>query len=130
METTESNALGSIHISSRSIAILAARTAVSVPGVVSLGATLTETAARKIGRASLTQGVDASIDGKEITLTVRFIARYGCRIPDVAMNVQKQVKDAVENATGCQVAGVHIIVQDIAFPDETMEGRRDDESMS
>lgn len=117
METTEINALGSVHISQRAIAVLAAQTAAAVAGIASLGASLAETAARKIGRASMAQGVDVGIDGMDVEITVRLVVLYGFRIPDVALEVQKKVKAAVESAAGCHVTAVHVVVQDIVFDD-------------
>lgn len=122
METTETNALGSIHISQRAISVLASQTAAAVGGVASLGASIAETAARKIGRTSLAQGVDAVIDGRDVELTVRLVVQYGHRIPDIALAVQKKVKDAVEAAAGCSVTAVHVVVQDIAFSDGEGDG--------
>lgn len=123
METTETNALGSIHISQRAISVLASQTAAAVGGgVASLGASIAETAARKIGRTSLAQGVDAVIDGRDVELTVRLVVQYGHRIPDIALAVQKKVKDAVEASAGCSVTAVHVVVQDIAFSDGEGDG--------
>jgi uncharacterized alkaline shock family protein YloU len=117
METTECNALGSIHISQRAISIIAAVTAAAIPSVVSLGASLKEVAAAKIGRAALDQGADTVIEGEDTAeITVRLVVRYGCRIPDLALKVQKSVKDAVEDMTGCHVTAVHVVIQNIEFP--------------
>ena len=60
--------------------------------------------------------------GVPIELTVRLVIRYGCRIPDVALEVQKSVKDAVEKATACTVTAVHIIVQQLVFGEEDRHG--------
>ena len=128
METTETNGLGSIHIAQKAIAVLAAQTALTVEGVASLDASIAQAAARKIGRAVLGQGVDIAIDGYQIEVTVRLVAKYGSRIPDTAMEVQKRIKDAIETSTGCNVTAVHVVVQDIAFPRGEVrkgEGSRD-----
>ncbi len=124
METTEINELGSIHISQKALAAAAAQTALSVEGVNSLGASIAEAAARRIGRAALSQGVDAAIDGTDVELTVRLVVQYGCRIPDVAMEVQKRIKDAVESSAGCRVTAVHVVIQDIAFSSVGDEERK------
>ena len=122
METTETNALGSVHISQRAISVLASQTAAAVSGVASLGASIAETAARKIGRTSLAQGVDAVIDGREVELTVRLVVQYGYRIPDIALAVQKKVKDAVESSAGCSVTAVHVRIS--RFPTARETGRK------
>ena len=40
----------------------------------------------------------------------------------MALAVQKKVKDAVEEMTGCRVHTVHIVVQDIVFPEKIQKG--------
>lgn len=132
METTEINGLGSIHISQRAVSIIASMTAAGISGV-SLGATIAETAAKKMGHASLSQGAAALVEGQEAEITIRLVVTYGYRIPDIALQVQKSVKDAVEVMTGCHVTAVHIMVQDIDFSqmnaispkDAETEGRPD-----
>ena len=122
METTEVNEWGSIHISSQVIAAIASLTAAKVPSVAALGTNIADAAAEKLGRTRPNHGVDVSIDGKLIELTVRLLIRYGCRIPDVALEVQKTVKDAVEKATACPVTEVHIIVQQVVFEEAGQDG--------
>ena len=126
METTETNLLGSIHMTQRVISIIASQTAASVPEVAALDATIAETAARKVGRVNPAQGVDTTIDGIYADIAVRLLVRYNCRIPDMALAVQKKVKDAVEAMTGCRVHAVHVMVQDIVFPEKSTEGIRHD----
>ena len=122
METTEVNEWGSIHISQRVIASIAARTAAKAAYVADLGMNIAEAAAENLGRTLPGRGVDVSIDGRRIELTVRLVVRYGCRIPDVALEVQKSVKDAVEKATACTVTAVHIIVQQLVFEEDRHDG--------
>lgn len=122
METTEVNEWGSIHISQRVIASIAALTAAKAAYVADLGMNIAEAAAAKLGRTLPGRGVDVTIEGQRIELTVRLVIRYGCRIPDVALEVQKSVKDAVEKATACTVTAVHIIVQQLVFEEDRHDG--------
>lgn len=107
----------------RVISMIAAKAAASVAEVAALDATIAETAARKIGRPNPAQGVDTTIDGIYVDVTIRLLVWYGCRIPDMALAVQKKVKDALEELTGCRVHAVHIVIQDIVFPKETQGDR-------
>lgn len=122
MENREYNDLGSIAIAARPIAIMASLTAARIKGVAALGASLSEAAAKKIGHISPAQGVDVSLHDGMVELTVRLIVQYGCRIPDVAIQVQKAIKDAVEEQTGYDVTAVHIMIQDISFQEEQGTG--------
>lgn len=100
---------------SRDVVCIAAETAAKVPGVASLGASLSEAAAKKIGHTGPAQGVDAVFSDHSAELTIRLVVQHGCRIPDIALHVQQSVKDAVEVQTGYRVTAVHIWVQRIAF---------------
>lgn len=122
VETTEVNEWGSIHISQRVIAVIAAATAARADYVADLGTNIAEAAAEKLGRTVPGRGVDVRIDGQDIELTVRLVIRYGCRIPDVALEVQKAVKEAVEQATACTVTAAHIIVQQLVFEEAGHHG--------
>ncbi len=122
VETTEVNEWGSIHISQRVIAVIAAAAAARADYVADLGTNIAEAAAEKLGRTVPGRGVDVRIDGQDIELTVRLVIRYGWRIPDVALEVQKAVKEAVEQATACTVTAVHIIVQQLVFEEAGHHG--------
>lgn len=123
METTQENELGSIHISQRVIARIAAAAASRVPQVTAMDTNFTEAASEKIGRPLPGRGVDVKIDGDNIELTLRLVIAYGCRIPDVALHLQQCVKDAVEKLTGCSVTAVHIVVQRLDFGKDEGHGR-------
>lgn len=118
METTTRTELGDIHISDRAISVIAAQRASAVAHVKGLEGSLADAAARKFGHENRAQGIEAKLDGNRAELTVRLIVESGCRIPDVALQVQKSVKDGVESFTGCTVTAVHIIVTGLSFPDE------------
>jgi uncharacterized alkaline shock family protein YloU len=115
MNTTNDQYAGTIVISERAIAVIAAQIAVTVESVVSLAASMAEGVAAKLGRKNLAAGVTAHLEGHVAEVTIRLIVRYGYRIPDVALQVQKIVKDTVEQMTGYSVAAVHIVVQGIDF---------------
>lgn len=118
METTTRTDLGAIHISDRAISVMAAQKASAVAHVKGLEGSLADAAARKLGHENRGQGVEVKIDGNAVELTIHLIVESGCRIPDVALQVQKTVKDGVETLTGCVVTAVHIIVAALSFPDE------------
>lgn len=99
----------------KAISMIASATAAAVPGVAALGATLSEAAAKKIGHASPTQGVEAIVVEDTVELTIRLVVQYGYRIPDVALHVQKSVKDTVEEKMGCDVTAVHILIQGVTY---------------
>lgn len=120
METTKINGWGCIHISDKAIAGIAAQTAAGMPHVSDLAPTLAESAAQRLGRGSLARGAAVKLTGNDAEITVRLVVESGCRIPDIALKVQKAVKDTVEELTGCTVTAVHIFVAGIIFPEGTV----------
>ena len=47
--------------------------------------------------------------------------KYGVRIPDVALAVQENVKQAIETMTGLSVVEVNVHIQGVGFPEEEKE---------
>ena len=121
METTEVNEWGSIHISQRVIASIAALTAAKAAYVADLGMNIAEAAAEKLGRTAGARrrchhrGPAHRADGPPgHPLWLPYSRR--------SLEVQKSVKDAVEKATACTVTAVHIIVQQLVFEEDRHDG--------
>ena len=124
METDNQEMTGTIHISERVVAVISAVTVLNANAVVTLGTNLAQDVVAKLGRINPAKGVDVVLDDGAAEITVRLVIRYGCRIPDVALQIQKAVKDNVETMTGYAVTAVHIIIQDVAFGDGENETER------
>ena len=69
-------------------------------------------------RRSLARGVKISFDEESQGCAVlcSVILQYGSSVTEVARNVQKNVKNAVESMTGIRVAGVDVQVNGIQLP--------------
>lgn len=106
------------RISEKDIAVTAAAAARNVKFVVSLETNLAQGVAAKLGRPNKATGIDVVLTEDTAEITIRLIIRHGCRIPDVALQVQKAVKDAVEMTTGYAVSAVHVSIQDVDFSQE------------
>lgn len=65
------------------------------------------------GKKNLSKGIKVEVGEKETKIDVNIIVEYGVRIPDVAFEIQRRVKKAVETMTGLKVSGVNIHVQGI-----------------
>ena len=63
MNTTNDQYAGTISISERAIAVIAAQAAETVDQVVSLAASIAEGVAAKLGRENLAAGVTAHLEG-------------------------------------------------------------------
>lgn len=57
------------------------------------------------------KGIKVEIKGEYVNIFVNILVSYGVRIPDVAFEVQKKVKENVENMTGLEVKEVNVNIQ-------------------
>lgn len=100
-----------IKISNDVVASIAGVAVSEVEGVYSMaGGGLAEVFS---GKKNLSKGIKVEVGEKETKIDVNIIVEYGVRIPDVAFEIQRRVKKAVETMTGLKVSGVNIHVQGI-----------------
>ena len=110
----KSTPVGSLRISQDVIATIAASTTTEVEGVASLAAftaNLTGWFIRK--QTSKPIVIDLKDDVAVIDIHVNL--RYGARIPEVAQDIQRSVKEAVQNMTGVAVTKVNVYIAGIVF---------------
>lgn len=117
------NDFGTIHVDDEVVASVAAIALGEVEGVVrpqpqsndSLFGSVTDNVAGMFGKKNQAKGVrvDYKNDGFYIILTLK--VKYGYNIPDLAHEVQRRVKSAVEKMTGLRVHTVDLFVQTIVF---------------
>ena len=65
------------------------------------------------GKKNMAKGIKVDIGEKETKIDVNIIVEYGARIPDIAFEIQKKVKQSVESMTGLNVAEVNVHVQGV-----------------
>ncbi|MDK2934502.1 MAG: hypothetical protein PWP27_2312 [Clostridiales bacterium] len=71
-----------------------------------------------LGRKNLTKGVKVDIKDKDATIDLYIIVEYGCKIPEVAWEIQEKVKKSVETMTGLDVEKVNIHIQGVNIEKE------------
>ena len=81
------------------------------------------------GKKSLSKGIKVDVTEKETKIDVNIIVEYGTRIPDVAFEIQKRVKKAVETMTGLKVVNVNIHIQGINIPENRKESAEQQEQI-
>ena len=79
--------------------------------------------AEMLGKKNLAKGVKVEVGEKEAAVDLYVIMEYGVRLPDIAIQVQENVKHAIESMTGLEVVEVNVHVQGVCF---TAEGRDED----
>ncbi|MBZ4644740.1 MAG: hypothetical protein PWR27_1058 [Petroclostridium sp.] len=111
--------IGNVKIADEVVAIIAGLAATDVKGVAGMSSGIAGGIADMLGRKNLTKGIKVDIKEKETFIDLYIIVEYGCRIPEVAWEIQEKVKKTVETMTGLKVGKVNIHIQGVNTDKET-----------
>lgn len=117
----EQTSLGSIRIADEVVRIIAGLAATEVPGVAGMSGGVVGGIVEMLGRKNLSKGVKVEVGEKEAAVDIFVIVEYGIRIPDVAVQIQDNVKKAIESMTGLVVLEVNVNIQGVSFSQEGKE---------
>lgn len=115
LENYGKNDLGLIKVADEVVAIIAGLSATEVKGVAGMSGGISAGIAEMLGRKNLAKGVKVEVGEKEAAIDLFVIVEFGARIPDVAQQIQHNVKNSVESMTGLKVVEINIHVQGVAF---------------
>ncbi|NLU37241.1 MAG: Asp23/Gls24 family envelope stress response protein [Clostridiales bacterium] len=118
MTQQASDNYGKVTFADEVIAIIAGLAATEIPGVAAMSGGIAGGIVEKLGKKNLSKGVKVEVGEKETAIDLFIIVDYGVRIPEIAWNIQENVKKAVENMTGLNVIEVNIHIQGVNFEKE------------
>lgn len=107
--------LGVIKVAPEVVAIIAGLAATEVKGVAGMSGGIAGGIAEMLGRKNMAKGVKAEVGEKEAAIDLYIIVEFGARIPDVAQEIQANVKKAIESMTGLKVVETNVHVQGVQF---------------
>lgn len=103
-----------IQIANDVVASIAGMAASSVPGVAEMAGGFAGGISEVLsGKKNMSKGIKVDVTDNNVKIDVNIIVEYGSRIPDVAFEIQKRVKKAVENMTGFTTTEVNVHVQGV-----------------
>ncbi len=105
---------GNIKISDEVISTIATVAISEIEGVSCVNGTFSEFA-QKLGKKNFGKGIKVT-SGEELVLDVNIEVEYGVKIPEVAWNVQDNVKKSVELMSGLCVEKVNVHVVGVIQP--------------
>lgn len=119
------NSFGETKIHNDVIATIAGLAVAEVPGIASMSGSLVGGIAEILGKKARDKGIKVELVDNCVTIEISIVVDYGTKIPEVAGEIQKRVKDKVEKLTGNNVKAVNIIVQGVRLPgDKNKEENR------
>jgi len=117
-EKRERNELGDVRIANEVVGVVAGLAAVEVNGVAGMSGGIAGGIAELLGRKNLSKGVKVEVGEAQAAIDLFVVVDYGVRIPDVAWQIQENVKRAIETMTGLEVVEVNVHVQGVHFHQE------------
>lgn len=115
------NEYGAIRIADEVVATVAGLAAIDVEGVAAMSGGWSTDLVEKLGRKNFGKGIKVEVSDDETKIDIYTVVQFGYPIPDVASNVQKEVKMAVETMTGLNVAQVNVHVVGVSMKKAPLE---------
>ena len=106
---------GSIKISDEVIATIASIAVSEIEGVCGLYGSFAGEIASKLSKKNFNKGVKITSTENDTIIDISLIVKYGIRIPEVAWEVQENVKKSVESMSGLNVEKVNIHIAGVEF---------------
>ncbi|HHY18863.1 MAG TPA: Asp23/Gls24 family envelope stress response protein [Firmicutes bacterium] len=113
---SERSDLGQVRIADEVVGIIAGLAAGEVEGVHSMSGGFSGGIYDMLGRKNFTKGVKVEVGQVEVAVDLAIILEYGYRVPEVATQVQENVKKTIEGMTGLEVVEINVHVHGIHFP--------------
>lgn len=103
-----------IRISEDVIATIAGIAASEVENLASMNGGIVDGITGILGRKNLGKGIKVEVNGNDVVVDLSITVEYGCKIHEVAREIQERVRIAVENMTGMRALEININVLGIS----------------
>lgn len=112
-ETPGEDEIGYIELADEVLAIVAKLAALDVAGILDMSSGFREGINNFFGKKSPAKGVRVSITGKSCRIAVYVVAEYGYNLPELAMKVQKKVRQSVNELTDYEAETVDVHIEGV-----------------
>lgn len=111
--------LGNIRIADEVVKNIAARACLEVEGVYKIAGGVADEVGKILGKKKSTHGVKVEVGEKECSIEIFIVVKFGYKIPEVAVEVQKAILENVSTYSGLKVVEVNVYVQNVRIEEET-----------
>ena len=115
-EQEEELEVGNVKISMEVVSTIAGIAASQINGVSGMYQSFAGGIAEKLGaKKNPSKGVRVEMNGNNVKIEIYIVVDFGVRIPELAWEVQENVKNNVETMTGLVVESVNIHIEGVNF---------------
>ncbi len=105
--------IGDVQIADEVLSIVASLAAQEVEGVAGMNGGFADGLSEFLGNRNASKGVRITVEGHVVSAEVYVNIEYGGCIPEIALEIQDKVREAIENMTGYEVKVVDVHVQGV-----------------
>lgn len=117
-QTEES--VGNIKISVDVVSTIAGIATAELEGVAGMYSSFAGGIVEKLGaKKNPSKGVKVEMTDETVSIDLYIVVEYGVRIPELAWEIQENVKNNVETMTGLSVEKVNIHIEGVSFAKES-----------
>jgi len=116
------NEFGTIRIADEVVATVAGLAAVEVEGVAAMSGGWGTDLVEKLGKKNFGKGIKVEVINDETKIDIFVVIEFGYPIPQVAADVQREVKQAVETMTGLNVTQVNVHIVGVSLKKSSNDG--------
>ncbi len=118
---TEEN-VGNIRISADVVSTIAGIATSELEGVAGMYSSFAGGIAEKLGaKKNPSKGVKVEMSETSVSIDLYIVVEYGVRIPELAWEIQENVKNSIESMTGLSVEKVNIHIEGVSFEKDIEE---------
>lgn len=107
-----------IRISEEVIATIAGIAASGNENVASMGGGFVEGIVGMLGKKAPSKGIKVEMKENQVNIDLAVVMQYGCKIHEVARDMQDRVRKAVQEMTGLEVLNVNVSVLGVSLSKE------------
>ena len=121
----ETDEVGNVKISVEVVSTIAGIATSEISGVAGMYGTFAGGIAEMLGaKKSPSKGVKVDMDENNASIDLYIVVEYGVRIPELAWEIQENVKNSVETMTGLNVQKVNIHIEGVNFGKDEDNGSK------
>ena len=116
--TIDSLKHGNVNIADDVVGVIASIAASEIEGIKALSGSLSDEVMEIIGKKNFNKGVHVDLNDNIVVVELSVVVDFGTKIQEIAIEVQENVKLAIESMTGLKVAGVNVTIEGINIKKE------------